>query len=72
MVGKNIKQEISKTTLKENPNDTEEYEIAEEKKLATDVKEQCTDDQQLPKVIITKQNVTNITTTPKEKATAKW
>ena len=64
----NIQQETKKTSQKENPNNTEEYEIIEEKKAATDVKEQSTDDKQLRKVTITKQNDTDITTAPKEKA----
>ena len=34
-----------KISQKGNPNDTEEYGIIEEKKLARDVKEQNTDDQ---------------------------
>ena len=59
---------------KENPDNKKEYEIIEEKKLARDIKKQCANDKQLPKVAITKQNVTttNIATTPKEKTTARW
>ena len=66
-----MKQEIRKTSQKGNPNDTDEHENIEEKKAATDVKEQSTEDQQLPKVTITKQNDTNITTAPKEIATTR-
>ena len=36
----NMKQEIWKTSQKENLNDTEECEFIEERKTATDVKEQ--------------------------------
>ena len=64
-----MKQEIRKTGQKVNCNDKEEYKIIAEKKLARDVKEQGTDDQQLPKVTTTKQNVTNITAAPKDKLT---
>ena len=56
-----MKQEV-------NANNTEEYEIMEEKKPVKDVKEQSTNDQQIQKVT-TKQNYTNNTTTAKEKAT---
>ena len=54
-----------------NPNNKEEYEIIEEKKSVKDVKEQRTNDQQLPEVTRTKQNDTKITTAPKEKATTR-
>ena len=47
--------------------DTEEYEIIEEKKPVKNVKEQSTNYQQLPEVTMTKQNNTNITTSPKGK-----
>ena len=60
----NIKQMI-------NPNNTQEYENIEEKKPVKDVKEQNTNNQQLPEVTITKKNDTNITTTPKKKATTR-
>lgn len=62
----NMKQKIRKTIQNGNPNIKEEYEIIKENKAAKDVKEQSTNDQQLPKVAITKQNVTNITTTSKK------
>lgn len=65
-----MNQQIKKRSQKGNPNDTKEYEIINKNKAATDVKEQSTDDQQLPKVKITKQNNTN-TTAPKEKATTR-
>lgn len=66
--------EVSTTSPKENPDNTKEYEIIEGKKLARDIKKQCANDKQLPQVATTKQNVTttNIATTPKEKATARW
>ena len=51
-----------------NPNNTQENENIEEKKPVKDVKEQNTNNQQLPEVTITKQNDANITTIPKEKA----
>ena len=54
-----------------NPSNKEEYEIIEEKKSVKDVKEQRTNDQQLPEVRRTKQNDTKITTAPKEKATTR-
>ena len=54
-----------------NPNNTEEYDIIEEKKPLNDVKEQSTNDQKLAEVTITKQNDTNITTAPKEKVTTR-
>ena len=60
----NMKQET-------NLSNTEEYEIIEEKKPVKDIKKQSTNDQQLPEVTITKQNDTNITTAPKEKATTR-
>ena len=51
-----------------NPNNTQKNENIEEKKPVKDVKEQNTNNQQLPEVTITKQNDANITTIPKEKA----
>ena len=42
------------------------YENTEQKKPVKDVKEQSTNDQKVPEVTMTKQNDTNITTTPKE------
>ena len=54
-----------------NPNNTQKYENIEEKKPVKDVKEQNTNNQQLPEVTITKQNDTNITTTLKEKTTTR-
>ena len=54
-----------------NPNNTQEYEHIEEKKPVKDIKEQNTNNQQLPEVTITKQNDTNITTTSKEKTTTR-
>ena len=51
-----------------NPNNTQEYENIEEKKPVKDVKEQNTNNQQLPEVTTTKLNEANITTAPKEKA----
>ena len=54
-----------------NPNNTQEYENIEEKKPVKDIKEQNTNNQQLPEVTITKQNDTNITTTSKEKTTTR-
>ena len=54
-----------------NPNNTQKNDNIEEKKPVKDVKEQNTNNQQLPEVTITKQNDTNIITTPKEKATTR-
>ena len=61
---RNMKQVI-------NPNNTQKYENIEEKKPVKGVKEQNTNNQQLPEVTITKQNDTNITTTLKEKTTTR-
>ena len=54
-----------------NPNNTQEYENIEEKKPVKDLKEQNTNNQQLPEVTTPKKNDTNITTTPKKKATTR-
>ena len=62
-------QEIRETSRNGNLGDTEESEIIEEEKLTADVKKQSTDDQQLTKVRITKQNHINITTAPKDRIT---
>ena len=54
----NMKQETRKTSEIGNPSNAEEYGIIKEKKLARDVKEQSTDNQQQqqPKVTMTKHN----------------
>ena len=54
-----------------NPNNTQKNENIEVRKPVKDIKAQNTNNQQLPEVTITKQNDTNITTTPKEKATTR-
>ena len=54
-----------------NPNNTQKNENIEVRKPVKDIKEQNTNNQQLPEVTITKENNTNITTTPKGKATTR-
>ena len=54
-----------------NPNNTQKNENIEVRKPVKDIKAQNTNNQQLPEATITKQNDTNITTTPKEKATTR-